>query len=407
MKKFYTLAAAVAFCGISALALDGPIMTGRSNNLNNATTFFQLNSERNLSGALKHTPTLKGAVSRAEEEFDLREFTQSVYLDEFNNMDEQGQITDPVMSGCEVEWNYDEATGKVTLKGFLEAFEVEINVGEGTLSLPLGQLLAESGSYKYYTAIPDDAGKGIMTGEAAFDIYSNAVVYQGEVGVYVTDKTGKGLGWYSVAYNYFLMQPNATVTGKDSEGKAFETRIYSEYQMEVVEMETGAFDLLSLSNIMPFNDGFFVDFVCALDTEDGSFGLSLNEDTKVYHSEYQSDGSETGVFYLVGFENEQSYFKGMAITISDDKKVVTFDYDWTAWAYYSAEGYWFGIMEPLTITFDKSLIEMGGVADVAVDEEVNGPAKYYTIQGVEVANPTAGQIYIVKEGNKVTKRIIR
>lgn len=45
-----------------------------------------------------------------------------------------------------------------------------------------------------------------------------------------------------------------------------------------------------------------------------------------------------------------------------------------------------------------------GVANVAVDE--NAPVEYYNLQGVRVANPENG-IYIVRQGNKVTKQVIR
>lgn len=45
----------------------------------------------------------------------------------------------------------------------------------------------------------------------------------------------------------------------------------------------------------------------------------------------------------------------------------------------------------------------GIVADAA---EADAPAVYYNLQGVQVAEPTNG-IYIVKQGNKVTKQVIR
>ncbi|MDE5555500.1 MAG: hypothetical protein K2J10_10005, partial [Muribaculaceae bacterium] len=49
----------------------------------------------------------------------------------------------------------------------------------------------------------------------------------------------------------------------------------------------------------------------------------------------------------------------------------------------------------------------GGVNDIVVDEnEANGPAVYYNLQGVKVANPENG-IYIVRRGNKVTKELVR
>ena len=48
-----------------------------------------------------------------------------------------------------------------------------------------------------------------------------------------------------------------------------------------------------------------------------------------------------------------------------------------------------------------------GINDIVVDEtEATGPAVYYNLQGVEVANPENG-IYIVRRGNKVTKEIVR
>ncbi len=47
------------------------------------------------------------------------------------------------------------------------------------------------------------------------------------------------------------------------------------------------------------------------------------------------------------------------------------------------------------------------VKDIVVDNsEADGPAVYYNLQGVQVANPDNG-IYIVRRGNKVTKELVR
>lgn len=46
-----------------------------------------------------------------------------------------------------------------------------------------------------------------------------------------------------------------------------------------------------------------------------------------------------------------------------------------------------------------------GVADIVVEDE-NAPVEYYNLQGVRVANPENG-LYIVKQGNKVSKKFIR
>ncbi len=45
-----------------------------------------------------------------------------------------------------------------------------------------------------------------------------------------------------------------------------------------------------------------------------------------------------------------------------------------------------------------------GIENVSAEE--NGVAEYYNLQGVRVANPTAGKLYIKRQGNKVTKVIM-
>ncbi len=42
-----------------------------------------------------------------------------------------------------------------------------------------------------------------------------------------------------------------------------------------------------------------------------------------------------------------------------------------------------------------------------VAEDTNAPVEYYNLQGVRVANPAAGNLYIVRQGNKVSKQIIK
>jgi hypothetical protein len=48
--------------------------------------------------------------------------------------------------------------------------------------------------------------------------------------------------------------------------------------------------------------------------------------------------------------------------------------------------------------------EGSGVAGIEAEE--NAPVEYYNLQGIRVANPENG-LYIVKQGNKVTKRVIK
>ncbi|MDE5868875.1 MAG: hypothetical protein K2H18_01470, partial [Muribaculaceae bacterium] len=50
--------------------------------------------------------------------------------------------------------------------------------------------------------------------------------------------------------------------------------------------------------------------------------------------------------------------------------------------------------------------DWSGVNSVVADD-VDAPAKYFNLQGMEIANPEAGQLVIVKKGNKATKVIVK
>lgn len=53
-----------------------------------------------------------------------------------------------------------------------------------------------------------------------------------------------------------------------------------------------------------------------------------------------------------------------------------------------------------TLLYDRS-----GSASVGSVEASDAPAVYYNMQGIQVANPEAGRIYIVRKGDKVSKVI--
>lgn len=56
----------------------------------------------------------------------------------------------------------------------------------------------------------------------------------------------------------------------------------------------------------------------------------------------------------------------------------------------------------ITVTY-KNTSAVNGI----VGDDSNAPVEYYNLQGVRVSNPTAGQLYIVRQGNTVTKTIVR
>lgn len=73
------------------------------------------------------------------------------------------------------------------------------------------------------------------------------------------------------------------------------------------------------------------------------------------------------------------------------------------------EGGLWATYEEVVVAFDYNVWTgegMTGIKSAEIDD-VNAPAVYYNLQGMEISNPAAGQIYIVKKGNKVSKQIIK
>ena len=73
-----------------------------------------------------------------------------------------------------------------------------------------------------------------------------------------------------------------------------------------------------------------------------------------------------------------------------------------------AKYFWNGVSGPAYLTATIVLPEayVSGVNDI-VTEDSNAPVKYYNLQGMEVANPEAGQLVIKKQGSKTSKFIVK
>lgn len=61
--------------------------------------------------------------------------------------------------------------------------------------------------------------------------------------------------------------------------------------------------------------------------------------------------------------------------------------------------------QPYKLTAKVVLPDLSGVNDIITDS--NAPVKYFNLQGMEVANPEAGQLVIKKQGRKSTKLIAK
>lgn len=83
----------------------------------------------------------------------------------------------------------------------------------------------------------------------------------------------------------------------------------------------------------------------------------------------------------------------------------------------TSEGAWTPAEKTTSVTFSPSKASRintitvnykstSGVNDV-LNNDKNAPVEYYNLQGVRVANPAAGNLYIVRQGNNVSKVIVR
>lgn len=74
-----------------------------------------------------------------------------------------------------------------------------------------------------------------------------------------------------------------------------------------------------------------------------------------------------------------------------------------------SEGYWWVYYDNIEVTFDYNIWTGEGEAGIknAIIDNIDAPAEYYNMQGMKIENPVAGQLYIVKKGNKASKQIIK
>lgn len=70
----------------------------------------------------------------------------------------------------------------------------------------------------------------------------------------------------------------------------------------------------------------------------------------------------------------------------------------------TGDGYWHAWADITLKKFDPNA--SGSVDGIVADDDANAPVEYYNLQGIRVMNPENG-LYIVKQGKKVTKQVIR
>lgn len=434
MKKFYSV--------IAAAALGSMI---------SASAFTTLNSfEKKLDGRIRaydqekldlslekmKAHSFEGAQSRAGETIDITNFTQCLYYDYFFNwyFDEPGASGSEeapafrnLQSSCGVDI-VDNNDGTLTIVGLygVDQFNPTMYITEeGGLEMKAGEVLFENAQYQYvlYTGVVED---GYLTftdeGMIPMNIYLNGIEPQNPaLAVRVMNKAnGQAAGYYCILLDPIFLAPNATLSytyeGQNANGQTVtaevKNRVYTEFREAVPDADPDsdeAYDRIMISNVNTFNQGVVVnfrlmgDYIVAFESialESQVDGANKNTGDFYMSSLWTEGGTPT--FDTVVFAESPSeteikwpcYVEGMFPVSSID-----------SWSVASMIGYTFGERYAATLTFDSEGSE--GISDVITDNSANVPAVYYNLQGVQVAAPSAGQVYIVKQGSKVSKQIIK
>lgn len=105
--------------------------------------------------------------------------------------------------------------------------------------------------------------------------------------------------------------------------------------------------------------------------------------------------------------NNQTVFA----TYNAETRVVTFPEKFIAYRFPNStnpdwEPDYFYFMQNSEATY-VTLPEDGGVGVKGVNFDANAPVEYFNLQGMPVANPEKGTIVIARQGNKVTKMVIK
>ncbi len=133
---------------------------------------------------------------------------------------------------------------------------------------------------------------------------------------------------------------------------------------------------------------------------------------------YQSTGftdNVDGITYCASYSATQDAPEEYRITLSGNVINMPIRSTWLRWPEAPADSEYetdATMFYPSSTTASSKLTlpdEALGITDIITDktENENAPVEYFNLQGMKVKTPTAGQLYIVRQGNDVKKMIVR
>ncbi len=184
-----------------------------------------------------------------------------------------------------------------------------------------------------------------------------------------------------------LLKSNTVMSCKDYyNNDAYEQ---AEYPLYTVPVEEDGDQYLLVYNMAGFMEPIFL-------TLDQANNTAVADQQVLYYT-----SSDYVIMCTAGDDDKlYAYVDGTIGTDASGNTVISMPETW--WAM-SNEG-WYGKYEDTLLSMNYNIFGNSGISNVANDA-AEGEAVYYNLQGMRIANPAAGQVYIKKQGNTVTKVI--
>ncbi|MCC8071128.1 MAG: hypothetical protein LIO90_04920 [Bacteroidales bacterium] len=319
--------------------------------------------------------------------------------------------------------------GLATLSGVETPVEIALtNYGTYTLSNPWGQPGWNADKTIYYQDVT--LGFELVDGKlnliSGYDSYENdgteykmvyyAVDYSGDeaswLGAYVYDGYAytdhrdleDGAVWYDEALLYVADFSSSSTEAMTLTWNTLPTPVVA-YDAKVVAEDTVEATLYACPDgsyrINDFmGDAYTRDNVAFTLTDDNTvlvIETSMNGDYKYIYMKTAEGQSVYLYVYDALYGSYTSYTPNAAIEDGDGV--------WNNYAYFCVQPYISGYGSSYYVNVYWDYTTSTGITSITNDI-IEGSVEYYNLQGVRVMNPTSG-LYIIKEGTKVSKRIIR
>lgn len=334
------------------------------------------------------------------------------YLYSNNMQDEWGEYTDDFLGLKSCGDTRVEATNdlsKIWIKTYagleMPGLGIELRRVNGSLyEMPLGQTIYTHPRYGDVVLATYDTNLRIydITGSVPFELQSGSLTCLYDKWIYGYAPTPDRFFNDLTCMKLAIYRPNAIV----------EYSVLDDYGNEAEKVSKPV-----IFETLNGNDGFCISailsgcesFVSRFDAAKLSSGetVYIKDQAPIAPSGFDNEGNRTGYYRLQAVSsNGGSPVDRVIGTYDNSRRQFTWctdcylmgitDYD--RWQVVAASGSSMGIMSRATVKVEHEL----GISEVDAGNESAIP-EYYTLQGVKVATPAQGHIYIVKTGSNITK----